>query len=111
MKIIAKLLVVALAMLVAAHFVPGITIAAFWPTAVIAAIVFGVLNILLTPVLKILTLPVNLMTLGLFTFVINALVFWLLTFLDGVTISGFVAALLGSLIVSVVSWLAGKLLD
>ncbi len=111
MKFLIKILVVAGAMLLAAQFVPGITVEAFWPTAIIAALVLGVLNLVVAPILKILTLPINILTLGLFSLVINAIVFWLLTFLDGITISGFVAAFIGSLIVAIVKWIADTFLQ
>jgi len=71
-------------------------------TALIAAFVIGLLNAILRPVLVILTLPVTLVTLGLFLFVINALMFWAAAgLLDGFKVTGFAAALLGSLIYSV----------
>lgn len=104
MKTLIKFLAVACAVLLASRFIPGITVDAFWPTAVIAAAVLGALNIFVRPVLAILTLPINLLTLGLFAFVVNALLFWFLDFLDGVVIEGFLAALLGSLVVTAVKW-------
>lgn len=105
MKILIKFLVVAAAMLIASEFITGITVDQFWPTAIIAAVVLGVLNITVRPILLLLTLPINLITLGLFTFVLNAIVFWLLGFIDGVEISGFLPALLGSLTVTLVKWI------
>lgn len=104
MKIIIRFLAVAGAVLLASQLIEGIVVDQFWPTAVVAAVVLGALNITIRPILGILTLPVNILTLGLFTFVLNALVFWLLDFIDGVVIAGFVSALLGSLVVSVVKW-------
>jgi putative membrane protein len=111
MKLILKILAVAGAMLLASHFVTGVTVEAFWPTAIIAALVFGVLNLTLGPILKLLTLPINFLTLGLFVFVINALLFWLLDFLDGVVVEGFVAALLGSLVISIVKWIVDLFME
>lgn len=79
--------------------------------ALIFAIVLGVLNALVRPVLLLLTCPINLLTLGLFVFVVNALVFWGATWLwPGVAVAGFVGALIGSLIVSVSSTVASAFL-
>ncbi len=105
MKLLIKFLAVASAMLLASEFIEGITVDQFWPTAVIAAVVLGVLNITVRPLLLLLTLPINLITLGLFTFVLNAVVFWLLSFIEGVEIAGFLPALLGSLTVTLVKWI------
>ena len=70
-------------------------------TALVAALVIGLLNIVLRPVLIVLTLPVTLVTLGFFLFIINAVLFWAAaTILDGFQVQGFAAALLGSLIYS-----------
>lgn len=105
-KFIIKLLAVAVALLVAEHFVTGFSVANFWPTAVIAAIVLGLLNTVVKPVIKIFALPVTLLTLGLFSLLINVLVFWLLTFVPGIMIDSFLAAVLGLIIVTVISWIA-----
>ncbi len=105
MKFILRIIFVAAAILLAAYWVPGITIESFWPTAVIASIVFAILNTTIKPILKVISFPINFITLGLFTFVINALVFWMLTFLHGVSINSFISALLGSIIVSIVKML------
>ncbi len=103
-RFLLRFLAVAAAVLVASYIVEGITVSTFWPTAVLAALVLGLLNITIRPLLVLVTLPINLLTLGLFTFILNALVFWLLNFMDGVSIDGFVPALLGSLIVTAVKW-------
>lgn len=110
MKLILKILFVAGAILIASYFVPGITIESFWPTAVIASIVFGILNTTIKPLIKLISLPINFITLGLFTFIVNAWVFWILTFVHGVSINGFVSALLGSIIVSIVKLLIDSLI-
>jgi putative membrane protein len=79
-------------------------------TALIFALILGVLNAFLRPILLLLTLPLNLLTLGLFTLVVNAIVFWLATVVQGgdVQVADFGAALLGSVIVSVVSFVASR---
>jgi putative membrane protein len=101
MKIIVRWMLLAAALLLVAHLYPGVTVASFG-AALIAAFVLGLLNTLVRPLLVLLTLPVTLLTLGLFLFVINALMFWAgASLLDGFNVSGFTAALIGSLLYSV----------
>jgi putative membrane protein len=108
MKLITRLLLTALVLLIVAEFIPGITVDGFYP-ALIAAIVLGLLNLIVRPILFVLTLPITILTLGLFMFVINATLFWFAaTFIDGFGVSTFWHALLGSLIVSAASALAQK---
>jgi putative membrane protein len=98
-------LINALALVIITHLVPSIHINGFG-TAMIVAVVLGLLNASLRWVLIILTLPVNILTLGLFTLVINALMFWLCAvLLKGFEVSGFWSAFFGSLLYSFVSWL------
>jgi putative membrane protein len=80
--------------------------------AIVFALILGILNAFLRPVMLLLALPLNLLTLGLFTLVVNAIVFWLATVLQGgaVQVADFGAALLGSLVVSVVSFIASRVL-
>jgi putative membrane protein len=100
MKLIAKWLLAACALLLVAYLYPGVQIQSF-TAALIAAAVVGLLNTLVRPVLIVLTLPVTVVTLGLFLFVINALMFWAAaSLLGGFGVNGFWAALLGSLIYS-----------
>src|SRR3990167_9258231 len=101
MKLLLKWLLSACALLLVAYLYPGVQVQSF-TSALIAAAVIGLFNAVLRPILVILTLPVTVITLGLFLFVINALLFWAAaSVLDGFQVSGFVAALLGSLIYSV----------
>jgi putative membrane protein len=101
MKLILTWLLAACALLVGAYLYPGVQVQSF-TSALIAAAVIGLFNAVLRPILVILTLPVTVITLGLFLFVINALLFWAAaSVLDGFQVNGFVAALLGSLIYSV----------
>ena len=80
--------------------------------ALVFAVVLGVLNALVRPVLLLLTCPINFLTLGLFVFIVNAAVFWVATWLwPGVAVSGFVGALLGSLVVSLCSTIASHFLE
>lgn len=107
MKTFVRWLLLAAALLLVAHLYSGVRVASFG-TALIAALVLGLLNTLVRPVLVLLTLPVTLVTLGLFLFVINALMFWAAaTLLDGFNVTGFSAALVGSLLYS----LCGMVID
>jgi putative membrane protein len=111
MKIIAHLVITALALLLVAHLVPGIEVENFY-IALIAALILGLLNLIVKPLLVILTLPITILTLGLFMFVINALLFlFAASFLDGFTVSGFIPALIGSILVSLSSAIARSLLN
>lgn len=101
MKLIAKWLLSAAALLAVAYLYSGVEIKSY-SAALVAALVVGLLNTILRPLLVILTLPVTVVTLGLFLFVINALMFWSAAgVLDGFNVRGFGAALIGSLIYSV----------
>ena len=100
MRIIIKWLLSAVALLAVAYLYSGVQVNSFG-SALIAAAVIGLLNMIVRPVLVVLTLPVTIVTLGLFLFVINALLFWAASgLLTGFHVSGFVAALIGSLIYS-----------
>ena len=101
MKLLLKWLLSATALLSVAYLYSGVSVNSF-SSALLAAAVLGALNMIVRPVLVLLTLPVTVVTLGLFIFVINALMFWSAAGLvSGVHVSGFGAALLGSLIYSV----------
>lgn len=100
----------AVALLIVAYVLPGITIASFG-SALIAAIILGLLNMLVKPVLLILTLPLTIITLGLFLFVINALLFWLAgSILRGFEVAGFWWAFGGAIVYSIVTSLLSKLI-
>lgn len=106
-KLLVRWLLLAAALLLVAYLYPGVKVAGFG-AAMIAAFVLGALNTVVRPLLVLLTLPVTLLTLGLFLFVINALMFWAAAgVLDGFTVTGFSAALIGSLIYS----LCGMVID
>lgn len=111
MHLLTKWLLNTLAILLAAYLIPGITVDSFY-TALIAALILGILNIIVKPILIILTLPITILTLGLFMFVINGLLFWFLgTFVKGFYVDGFLAAILGALLVSFISSIGGKIID
>jgi putative membrane protein len=110
MKIITKILATAFVLLLVARFIPGIVVEGLY-VAIVAAIVLGILNILVKPVLVLLTLPINILTLGLFTFFINASLFWFAaTFIEGFSVGSFSHAFVGSLIVTATSYLLNRYL-
>ena len=105
MKLLLKWLLSAAALLFVAYIYSGVEVKSFG-SALIAAFVIGLFNVILRPVLVVLTLPVTIVTVGLFLFVINALMFWAAaSMLGGFHVAGFGAALLGSLIYSVLGLL------
>ena len=107
MKIIVRWLLLAAALLLVAYLYPGVSVSSFG-SAMVAALVLGLFNTLLRPVLVLLTLPVTVLTLGLFLFVINALMFYFAAnVLSGLNVTGFTAALIGSLLYS----LCGMVID
>lgn len=100
----------AVALLIVAYILPGIVVASFG-NALIAALVLGLLNALVKPVLILLTLPITIVTLGLFLLVLNALLFWFAgSILKGFHVDGFGWALLGALIYSIVAGLLSGLI-
>ena len=110
MKLVLKWLFSALALLAVAYIYSGVQVANY-TSALWAAALIGLLNVLLRPLLILLTIPVTVVTLGLFLFVINALMFWAAaSLLDGFHVSGFWAAMLGSMIYSVLSMAIDSLL-
>ena len=107
MKLIVRWLLLAAALLLVAYLYGGVQVTNF-VSAMLAALVLGLLNTLLRPLLVLLTLPVTLITLGLFLFVINALLFWVAaSLLSGFNVAGFGSALIGSLLYS----LCGMVID
>ncbi|NLY52353.1 MAG: phage holin family protein [Firmicutes bacterium] len=100
---VVRWLVNAIGLLVTAAVIPGIQVKNVF-TALLAAAVIGVVNAFVRPVFLILTLPLNLLTLGLFTFVLNGLMLLLAAvFVPGFTVSGFLAAIVGAFLLSIVS--------
>lgn len=124
MYFLVRWLINAIALLAAAFVVPGIRLTASatspglneWMTLAVVALIFGLINAIIRPIVFFLTLPLTLLTLGLFTFVINALMLMLTSRIAqalalGFRVDGFVAALLGALVISVVGFLLGRLLS
>lgn len=109
MFLIIRLLVNSIAVFVASYITPGVEVKSF-VISVIVAIILGVLNAFLKPILILLTLPITILTLGLFTLVINTLIVLLASaIVPGFRVSGFVTALIFSLVLSLVSWFLSSL--
>lgn len=108
MVIILRILWNALGLLLIARFVPGITVDGIG-TAIIAAIILGLLNAFLRPLLLLLALPITILTLGLFALIINALLFFFAaSFIEGFAVVDFWHALLGSLLMTLISMIGSK---
>ena len=104
-------LMLTVAIMAAAYLLPGIEVRGIF-SAFFAAAILGILNALLRPLLLLLTLPLNILTLGLFTFVINALMLMMASgAISGFHIAGFWSAVFGSLIIGVVSWLLTSMIN
>jgi putative membrane protein len=109
LTLLARWLLNAVALLLVAYFYEGVQISGL-TAALLAALVLGLVNAVVRPVLVLLTLPVTILTLGLFLFVINALLFWLVAeIVGGFRVTGFVAALVGSILYSLITLLTGWL--
>lgn len=110
MMLIARWVLNAAALLLVAYLYPGVVVESFL-AALLAALVLGLVNALIRPILVILTLPATILTLGLFIFVINALLFWFVAeIVHGFRVTGFGAALLGSILYSILTLLTSWLL-
>lgn len=103
MKLFFHWFIAALSILIAAYIVPGITITPV--SALIAAVVLGALNLFIRPILLVLTLPITILTLGLFSLVINALLVMIASYLvPGFLVADFLTALLFALVLAVINW-------
>jgi len=109
MQLLINLLVSGFAVFVTAYVLPGVRVSGFL-TAIVVAIVLGIVNMLIKPILIILTLPLNILTLGLFTFIINGLLILLVSaFVPGFTVQNIWWAIIFSLVLSVVNWFLNAL--
>ena len=110
MKLLIGWLLNALALLGVAYLVPDIHVSNFM-SALIAAAVIGLANMLIKPILLILTLPVTIITLGLFIFVINGILFWIAGyFLQGFDVKSITAGIIGAIVYSIISWILSAVL-
>ncbi len=110
MRFLLRLILNAVAIVIAAYLIPGIYVASAG-AALVAALALAIVNAIVRPVLLLLTLPLTILTLGLFIFVINAICLAIVAWVvPGFGVSGFGAALLGALVISLVSWMLSSLL-
>lgn len=111
MHFLLKFIAVAVAVYLTVNIVPGISVAGGWTTLLLVSLVWSVIITVIRPVLQLLALPITIVTLGLFSFILNALLFWAMTLIvPGFTVAGFVPALLGSIVLSIISWFIQKAL-
>jgi len=110
MRLLLVLLINAAALLALPYLMSSITVDSI-PTALIAALILGLINTFVRPLLILLTLPATLVTLGLFIFVINGLLFWFVgSFVEGFHVAGFWSAFFGAILYSIISWALSALL-
>ena len=99
------------ALIAVAYLMPSVTVSSFG-AALVAALVLGLVNAIVRPILVLLTLPVTVLTLGLFIFVINGLLFWTVgSLIEGFDVEGFWSGVLGAIVFSVISWLLSALVQ
>ena len=105
MKLLLKWLIMAVSILVAAKLINGVDVSGAW-AAIWSAVFLTFINIIIRPILILITLPINILTLGLFTFVINALLVWFSSsIIQGFGVAGFLPALFFSIVMSIISYL------
>jgi putative membrane protein len=111
MRTILKYLGTVAAVALTVDFVPGITHTGGWTTILLIAVVWSVITLVIRPVLSVLTLPVTVITFGLFSLVLNAFLFYAMSWIvTGFEVSGFFAALLGAVVLSMLTWMIHKIL-
>lgn len=111
MEKILALLGTAAAVYVTVNLVPGISVSGGWVTILLVALAWSVITFAIRPVLQILTLPITVLTVGLFAFVLNAALFWAMELVvPGFDVDGFVPALLGAMVLSLANWLIQKVI-
>jgi len=109
-RVLIRVLAIAATLLLISQYVDGISVESFY-AALIVSVIWGIFGLTIKPVLTILTLPITILTFGLFSFVLNAFLFWFLaTFVQGFTVDGFIPALVGSAIIAIVSWVLNKVM-
>lgn len=109
MKGILKLVLMGLAVMISAYIIPGVSVSGFW-VAVVVAVILSIVNFIIKPILLLFTLPINVLTLGLFTFVINALMVLLVaSIVPGFAVASLLSAVLFSVVLSVVNGFLGTI--
>jgi putative membrane protein len=110
LRLLAVWLINALALMAVAYLMPGVVVSSF-ASALVAALILGLVNAVVRPVLFLLTLPATILTLGLFIFVLNGLLFWFVgSFIQGFFVAGFWSGVFGAIVFSLISWLLSALL-
>ena len=110
MSLIIRWIINALALMLVAYLFRSIEVDGFY-IALVTALILGLINAFIRPFLLLITLPINILTLGLFTFVLNAILFWFVaSFIDGFYVAGFWAAFFGALVFSIISTIATNLI-
>lgn len=108
---ILRYLGVVAAVILTVNIVPGVTITGGWESTLLVALVWSVITLVIRPVLSLLTLPITILTLGIFSFILNALLFWLMAaIVPGFVVAGFFPALFGVIVLSVLVWLIHQIL-
>ena len=111
MNFLIKLVLMAVAVMAGANFIPGVHVSGF-KSALIAAVVLALLNTFVKPILQVLTIPVTILTLGLFLLVINVIIIYLAARLvDGFSVNGFIPALIFSIVLSIASSILNGIFD
>ena len=96
--------------LLATTIVPGITFVGNWVNLIVGGVIFGLFNLIVRPIAMFLSLPLLILTLGLFYFVLNGILLWVAAqFIPGYRVDGIVAGMLGSLVIAIVNWLVGAI--
>lgn len=109
MDLVLRYLGTVAAVVMTVYIVPGIDITGGWLTTLLVALAWSVITLVIRPVLSVLTLPVTIITFGIFALILNALLFWAMEFVvPGFEIAGFGAALLGAIVLSILGWLIQK---
>ncbi|KKW27734.1 MAG: Membrane protein [Candidatus Kaiserbacteria bacterium GW2011_GWB1_52_6] len=99
------------AVILTVYLVPGVTITGGWLSTLLVALVWSVITMVIRPVLQLLTLPITILTFGVFSLILNALLFWTMALVvPGFEVSGFLSALLGAIVLSIIAWLIQKVL-
>ena len=111
MHTVLKFLGTAAAVFFTVYLLPGVDVTGGWMTILLVALVWSVITMVIRPVLSILTLPITIVTFGIFAFILNALLFWAMTLIvPGFVVAGFFPALLGALVLSILTWAIHKVL-
>src|SRR2546425_12957776 len=109
MRLLLVWLINTVSLVAVAYLMPSISVSSFG-SALVAALVLGLVNAVIRPILILLTLPATLLTLGLFIFVINGLLFWFVgSFIQGFVVAGFWAGVFGAIVYSIIAWLLSAL--